>query len=227
MADGTLGSVAGPALDDDAACGVQPGDAVQGGAGFTMTDAPPHEGELARLAALDSIAYEQARQAAADTLGVRMSTLDAEVEARRPMPEAATGRGVSLPTAETWPDPVRGGELLDALTAAVRRHVIVRPVAAEAVALWVAHTWVAERFQHTPRLGITSPAKRCGKSTLLDVLRATCHRPRSHPRGRGERGAPARALPHLRTPGPGRHRRPAIHLGGPRRARGAGPQGCQ
>jgi hypothetical protein len=55
--------------------------------------------------------------------------------------------------------------------------VILPAPAADAVALWIAHTWVADRFQHSPRLGIGSPAKRCGKSTLLDVLRATCRRP--------------------------------------------------
>lgn len=143
----------------------------------TVSNAHPHEAELSRLAALDPITYDQQRQAAAETIGCRVGTLDDQVQSRRPMPEAATGRGVSLPAVEPWPGPVPGAALLDELTAAIRRHVILRSAAAEAVALWIAHTWVAERFQHTPRLGISSPAKRCGKSTLLDVLRATCHRP--------------------------------------------------
>ncbi len=169
MADGS-----GPAAlpPDEAAA-----DTSQAVASFTITEASPHEAELDRLAALDPIAYDQQRAAAADAIGCRVGTLDEAVLARRPMPEAAFGRGVSLPTVEPWPAPVPGAALLDELTAAVRRHVILRQEAAEAVGLWVAHTWVADRFQHTPRLGITSPAKRCGKSTLLDVLRATCHRP--------------------------------------------------
>ena len=173
MADG---SGAMPPLPDDAApppiAGCDPGIP-----GFTIAEASPHDAELERLAGLDPIAYDQQRQDAAARIGCRVGTLDEQVQARRPLPEAATGRGVSLPVVEPWPDPVPGAALLDELTAAVRRHVILRPAAAEAVALWVAHTWVAYRFQHTPRLGITSPAKRCGKSTLLDVLRATCHRP--------------------------------------------------
>ena len=139
--------------------------------------APEVEAELARLVALNPVEYDRCRDKAAKALGIRISTLDEQVQARRPLPEAAAGRGVSLPQPDPWPSPVGGAELLDGLAAAIRRHVILRPSAAEAVALWVAHTWVAERFQHTPRLGITSPAKRCGKSTLLDVLRATCHRP--------------------------------------------------
>ena len=163
-------------LDGQSAPGTS-GDGVEGDAGPTTAGAGAHEAELARLAALDPIAYDQERQAAAGAIGCRVGTLDEAVQARRPMPETATGRGVSLPVVEPWPDPVPGGELLDELTAAVRRHVILRREAAEAVALWIMHTWVACRFQHTPRLSITSPVKRCGKSTLLDVLRATCHRP--------------------------------------------------
>jgi putative DNA primase/helicase len=65
---------------------------------------------------------------------------------------------------------------LDSVAAAVRRHVVLQPAAADAVALWITHTWVYERFDHSPRLGITSPTRRCGKSTLLEVLRITCRR---------------------------------------------------
>lgn len=169
MADGS-GPAALPPGEIVAAAG-------QGIPGFTVTEASPHEAELDRLAALDPIVYDQVRAAAAKAIGCRIGTLDEAMQARRPRPETATGRGVSLPVVEPWPAPVPGAALLDELTAAVRRHVILRQEAAEAVALWIAHTWVADRFQHTPRLGITSPAKRCGKSTLLDVLRATCHRP--------------------------------------------------
>lgn len=145
--------------------------------GFTVSEDGVQAAELLRLATLDPIAYDQQRSNAADTLNIRLSTLDDAVQALRPAPDVASGRGVSLPNVDPWGHPVSTGELLDAMVAAVGRHVILRPPAAVAVALWITHTWVAGRFQHTPRLGITSPAKRCGKSTLLDVLRATCHRP--------------------------------------------------
>ena len=144
--------------------------------GLTLADAPPHPVEISRLAALHPLAHDRQRQAGADALGVRVSTLDAEVRARRPPPADAVSRGVTLSPVDPWPSPVGTGELLDALAAAVQRHVILRPAEANAVALWVMHTWVADRFQHSFRLGITSPAKRCGKSTLLDVLRTTCRK---------------------------------------------------
>ena len=38
------------------------------------------------------------------------------------------------------------------------------------LALWVAHTWTIDAFDFTPYIHIFSPVKRCGKSTVLDVL---------------------------------------------------------
>ncbi len=132
---------------------------------------------IARLAAMDPLGYDRERVPAAERLGIRVSTLDELVEAARPMPEAAAGRGVALPEPEPWPEPVEAAALLRDLAAAVRRHVVMAPAAADCCALWIAHTWAHERFQHSPRLSVTSPAKRCGKSILLDVLRETCRRP--------------------------------------------------
>ena len=144
----------------------------------TPRDMAADAAEIARLATLSPLDYDRERVAAAERLGgIRVSTLDDQVAALRPKPEAAAGRMVDLPAVELWPQPVEAGGLLDRLAATIRRHVILSPAAADCCALWIAHTWVHERFQHSPRLSITSPAKRCGKSTLLDVLRATCHRP--------------------------------------------------
>jgi putative DNA primase/helicase len=142
----------------------------------TPRDAVADATELLRLAQLDAITYDREREAAAKRLGIRTSTLDPQVAALRPKPETARARGVSLAAVEPWPDPVNGAALLTRLTAVIRRHIILPQAGADCVALWIAHTWVPQRFQHTPRLGIGSPAKRCGKSTLMDVLRATCCR---------------------------------------------------
>ena len=46
-----------------------------------------------------------------------------------------------------------------------------------AVSLWIAHTFVHQRFTVTPRLMVTSPVRGCGKTTLLDLLEAMCVRP--------------------------------------------------
>jgi len=53
--------------------------------------------------------------------------------------------------------------------------MIVRDVETKVVALWVAHTFIYRKFQHTPRLAINSPEKQCGKSTLLKILSELSH----------------------------------------------------
>lgn len=133
--------------------------------------------EVARLSLLDPLDYDRERVAAAERLGCRASTLDEQVKAARPMPDSAAGRGVDLPFVEPWPDRVVTGSLLDSLVAAIQRHVILPPSTATCAALWIAHTWVYTAFQHTPRLSVTSPVKRCGKSTLMDLLTMLSCRP--------------------------------------------------
>jgi putative DNA primase/helicase len=141
------------------------------------TPAESPKERIARLAALDRLTYDQVREAEARALGCRVTTLDEEVDKARSKPAATHGRSVALADIDPWPHPVSGAELLDDLASAVRRHVAMSDAESVAVAGWIAHTYVFERFPHTPRLAITSPTKRCGKSTLLEVLRATCNRP--------------------------------------------------
>nr|WTB36083.1 DUF3631 domain-containing protein [Streptomyces sp. NBC_00830] len=49
--------------------------------------------------------------------------------------------------------------------------------ALDAVTLWIAATHLQPAWQHAPRLAVVGPAKRCGKSRLLDVLHDTVHDP--------------------------------------------------
>jgi putative DNA primase/helicase len=71
---------------------------------------------------------------------------------------------------EPWSEPVDGAILLNELTAAIRRYVVLEDGAAEAVALWVLHTHALGAFLISPRLAITSVVMRSGKTTLVDVL---------------------------------------------------------
>jgi hypothetical protein len=67
--------------------------------------------------------------------------------------------------------------LLDDIRAAVTRYVVVGTHEAVAVTLWVAHCWVLDAFDATGYLEIRSPVRRCGKSTLLDVIVLLVPRP--------------------------------------------------
>jgi hypothetical protein len=74
-------------------------------------------------------------------------------------------------------EPGEGAELLDELRAALDRYVVFpTPEAADAVTLWVAASHAVPAWEHAPRLVLTSPVKRCGKSRAQDVISETCHR---------------------------------------------------
>jgi hypothetical protein len=71
-----------------------------------------------------------------------------------------------------------GAQLLDELREALTRYVVLPgPEAADAVVLWIAATHGQPVWNHAPRLAAVSPIKQCGKSRLMDVVHATCHRP--------------------------------------------------
>ena len=68
--------------------------------------------------------------------------------------------------------------LLDDVAATFDRYVVLpSSEARDAVVLWVAATHVQPALFTAPRLVISSPEKRCGKSRLLDVIEALSHNP--------------------------------------------------
>jgi putative DNA primase/helicase len=140
---------------------------------------PDDDAEVARLAALPPLAYEREREAAAKLLGVRVSILDQSVEAKRAELDGRSAQAPSLMLAnpEPWPEPIDGTKLLADIAKAVRSYVVVEDGAAEAVALWTLHAHALDAFAYSPRLAITSAEKRCGKTTLLDLLGCLVPRP--------------------------------------------------
>ncbi|MBA2408339.1 MAG: hypothetical protein H0V62_00665 [Gammaproteobacteria bacterium] len=82
------------------------------------------------------------------------------------------GAAVLFDALEPWPDPVDGAALLNAIANTLTRYLVLPAGAADALALWTAHTHVYDAFDHTPRLNITAPQKQCGKTLLLDVVQA-------------------------------------------------------
>src|SRR2546423_2932676 len=77
---------------------------------------------------------------------------------------------VVLPKVEPWPERVNGAELLDALMSELQRFVVFSKWAAETFALWILHTFAFLLRDVTTYIGIESPEKECGKSTLVTVL---------------------------------------------------------
>lgn len=91
--------------------------------------------------------------------------------------QGSGGNLLDIPEVEPWPETVDGALLLDELAGMLSRFVVLPPDAAEALALWSLHTYAFHLRDVTTYLGIESPEKRCGKTTLLSVLQQLVQRP--------------------------------------------------
>jgi len=144
-----------------------------------VPESVPDAETIAQLAALPPLEYDRRREAAARRLGVRVATLDAEVRKARSdaADDASGGRALKLDDPEPWPEPVEAGELLDEIETFAGRYLVLPEGGAAALALWALHTWAHEAATISPVLAITSPEKRCGKTTALTVLGEIVRRP--------------------------------------------------
>jgi len=135
-------------------------------------------GLIERLSNLSLIDYDRERQAAADSLGIRATTLDAEVKrARTDNSDNAAGQSVVFPDRIPWSESVDGSDLLDDLASAFKRFVILPDHADTALSLWILFTYLADVARVAPILAAVSPEKRCGKTTLLALLNRLVDRP--------------------------------------------------
>ena len=97
---------------------------------------------------------------------------------RREVDDERQGKALDFEQPDPWTAEVDGADLLGALVETLQKYVVMPKAGAEATALWVLHTWTwREAADFTPRLGITGPAKRCGKSRLLEVVSGIAYRP--------------------------------------------------
>src|SRR5712672_862118 len=85
--------------------------------------------------------------------------------------------GALMTTVQPWNEPVDGKLLLDEIERVLKGHVVLPRWGAETLALWCVHTYAFELRDVGTYIGIESPEKRCGKSTLLGVLRRLVNRP--------------------------------------------------
>jgi hypothetical protein len=127
--------------------------------------------ELARLNRRD---YDRRRVQTASEMGIRSSTLDDEVQARRneiEQHEIFEPPLVGHWLVEPWDDEVDGDALLTSLVQSIQRHVIITDDQAVAVALWIVMTWAhSEAATHSPVLLVTSAVPGEGKTQLLGLI---------------------------------------------------------
>ena len=115
-------------------------------ASSAFTPKAPDDAVLQRLALLPPLDYDRVRVPESEQMGVRVSTLDVEVERARAalikQPDAQDSSAIPPPVPESWPEPVHTLDLLDDLVAAIGRHIVLSAAACDAIALWILHTWI-------------------------------------------------------------------------------------
>ena len=138
--------------------------------------------EIAKLAGLSKLDYDRERDAAAERLGCRVTVLDELVDKARGESggdHKGLGRPLVFEEPVPWSMEVDGAQLLDEIVEVLERFLILPDGAADAIALWILHTYVFQAAMITPRLLLKSAQKRSGKTTLLTIIDAICARPLS------------------------------------------------
>jgi hypothetical protein len=130
-----------------------------------------------RLADLTAPEYDRCREDEATALGIRVTTLDAEVAKFRPKQEEIATNSLTFTDPEPWSEPVDPSVLLDLICATLKRFVVAPTNAIYAAALFALHTYTFDLLDISPLLVITGPTKRCGKSRFLALLAKLVRRP--------------------------------------------------
>ena len=130
------------------------------------------EEKIRDLADLSPMDYDRKRKAAADDFGCRPATLDKLVATARSEKDVEQAASELVSEDEPWSQPVEGIDLLRTIVGILKSHAILPKGAAEAIALWVVGSYCYDNFRIFPKLLLSSPEKRCGKSTLLEIVRS-------------------------------------------------------
>ncbi len=130
--------------------------------------------EIEKLIGLDPVERELERDRIAKKYKIRKSIIDEYITHLKPK-EEPPGREV-VSEVEPAAEAVNGAQLLNTISRELSRYVILPLGSAVAIALWVMLTYCYDAFRVLPLLAALSPEKRCGKTTLLEVLLALVYK---------------------------------------------------
>lgn len=121
------------------------------------------------LAMLSPFEYGRSRKKAAKTLSISVVLLDGVIKAKRLELTDATDN--IFPTIEPWGTIVCLRSLLNQISEILERFIVFSSKhESKCIALWILHTYCIDATNISPIINISSPEKRCGKSTLLTIL---------------------------------------------------------
>lgn len=123
-------------------------------------------------AQLKSTRLAQLCRQLAPALKIPAATLRASVSS-----ESEEKREFNLENPEPWQESVNGVTLIEEIPCLIEKHLVISAPKAHAVALWILLTYFESVVRCLPILIIRSPEKRCGKTTLLELLLALVSKP--------------------------------------------------
>lgn len=104
--------------------------------------------------------------------------VDAALTANQSLPTTdKAGRPIVFSDPDPWPEPVDGADLVEEIGATLRRFAVLPEGAADALALWVVHTYAVDEARISPLAALVSPVRRCGKTLVLELLSLVVRRP--------------------------------------------------
>lgn len=129
---------------------------------------PSKDDEVVKyLASLKPLDYDRVRKDRAKLLGVQVTTLDKLVKKERETIEATDSPFAEL---SPWDEAIAPTQLLDDITNAILRFIVLDKHQAQTAALWVAACWFVNEINIAPFALINAPERACGKTQLLTVL---------------------------------------------------------
>jgi len=130
-------------------------------------DPKTDEEHIKELSLLTTFEYDRARNEKAEELGIQVNTLDRAVKEAR---KDTTSNGLNLQLTDPWGASVNGAGLLDDIVNTLNRFLVLPDYAPQAISLWILFTYIYDVMRICPILAITSPEKRCGKTTAMSLL---------------------------------------------------------
>lgn len=130
---------------------------------------------LERLSSLSRFDYERVRTEEAKKLNMRVGVLDSCVNQLRISEEPETSNNDIIEKLEPWPDPVDVKWMVDQIKKQIGYYCILPDNYLVPLVTWIIGTYCFNSFRIFPKLCIYSPQKRCGKSTLMEVIDALSH----------------------------------------------------
>ncbi len=139
---------------------------------FNLADALQESDLDTRLIAyaeMEIVDREIERKRLSKEFNIRVSVIDEWFAGYKREQQAASTHEI-VSEVEPADENVNGDKLLTAIRGGLLKHVILPAGVAEPISAWVVLTYCYDAFRILPLLGIVSPVKRCGKTTLLEIL---------------------------------------------------------